>query len=249
MERLSINSMNIDIELNGKITNVIGPSNAGKTYLLKKLINIIPNKDVLLDDKSIRSYDIDYLRSNVVVCLNDETFYTPFVYDELTYHLISLDLPSKDIVTKVKRLLDYFSLEDYANERIDNLPLNIRMLVKVLSYLIIEPELLGIDDILIYLDDVDKELVYKYIKKKKISLINVISDLDDIVYGDKVLIMNHLKGILYGDNKVIMEDNSILPYMGIRLPFVVDLSQNLILYNVVDKVYIDKGKLVKAIWK
>ena len=249
MERLSINSMNIDIELNGKITNVIGPSNAGKTYLLKKLINIIPNKDVLLDDKSIRSYDIDYLRSNVVVCLNDETFYTPFVYDELTYHLISLDLPSKDIVTKVKRLLDYFSLEDYANERIDNLPLNIRMLVKVLSYLIIEPELLGIDDILIYLDDVDKELVYKYIKKKKISLINVISDLDDIVYGDKILIMNHLKGILYGDNKVIMEDNSILPYMGIRLPFVVDLSQNLILYNVVDKVYIDKGKLVKAIWK
>ena len=249
MERLSINSMNIDIELNGKITHVIGPANSGKTYLLKKLINIIPNKDGEIDGNNIKSYDIDFLKNNIVVCLNDETFYTPFVYDELTYHLISLDMTSKEVVTRVKRILDFFSLEDYQNERIDSLPLNIRMLVKILSYLIIEPELLGIDNLLIYLDDVDKNNVYKFIKKKKISLINVISDLDDIVYGDKILVMNHLKGILYGDNKIIMEDNSILPYMGIRLPFVVDLSQNLILYNVVSKVYMDKDKLVKAIWK
>lgn len=241
--------MNINIELNGKITHVIGPANSGKTYLLKKLINIIPNKDVEIDNQSIRSYDIDFLKNNIVVCLNDETFYTSNVYDELTYHLISLDLPSKEVVTRAKKMLDYFSLEDYQNERIDNLPLNIRMLVKVLSYLIIEPEVLGIDNILIYLDEVDKESIYKYIKKKKISLINVISDLDDIVYGDKILVMNHLKGILYGDNKIIMEDNSILPYMGIRLPFIVDLSQNLILYNVVNKVYMNKDKLVKAIWK
>lgn len=249
MEKLIINSMNINIELNGKITSIIGPSNSGKTYLLKKLINIIPNKDMEIDDKKVREYDIDYLKNNIVVCLNDEVFYTPYVYDELTYHLISLDMSSKEIVTRVKKLLDYFSLEDYANERIDNLPLNIRMLVKILSYLIIEPELLGIDNLLIYLDEVDKVNVYKYIKKKKISLINVISDLDDIVYGDRILVMNHLKGILYGDNKIIMEDNSILPYMGIRLPFIVDLSQNLILYNIVNKVYMDKDKLVKAIWK
>lgn len=249
MEKLVVESMNIDIELNGKITHVIGPTNSGKTYLLKKLINIIPNKDVYIDNQCIKSYDIDYLQNNIVVCLNDEVFYTPYVYDELSYHLTSLGLPSKDIVSRVKKILDYFSLEDYQTERIDSLPLNIRMLVKILSYLIIEPELLCLDNVLIYLDNVDKESVYKYIKKKKISLISVISDLDDIVYGDKVLIMNHLKAIMYGDNKIVMEDNSIIPYMGIRLPFIVDLSQNLRLYGVVDKVYMDIDKLVKKIWK
>ena len=61
--------------------------------------------------------------------------------------------------------------------------------------------------------------------------------------------MNKFKAILYGDNKIIVENNSILPYMGIRLPFIVDLSQNLILYNVIKKVYLDKDKLVNKIWK
>ena len=102
---------------------------------------------------------------------------------------------------------------------------------------------------MIYLDTVDKENVIKYIKKKKIALLNVISDLDDVIYGDRVLIMNHFKGILYGDNKIIVEDNSILPYMGIRLPFVVDLSQNLAMFNKIDKIYLDKGKLVNKLWK
>lgn len=249
MENLKVNSMEINIELAGKITHVVGPTNSGKTVLLKKLINIIPNKDVYIDDKCIRDYDIDYLRRSIVVCLNDENFYTPFVFDELSYHLASLNYSSKDIVSKVKKIIDQFNIEDYAKTRIDKLPLNIRMLVKILSYLIVDPSLLGIDNLMVYLDEVDKIKLYKYIKKKKISLINVISDLDDVVYGDRLLIMNHYKGILYGDNKVVLENNSIIPYLGIRLPFAVDLSQNLRVYNIVDKLYLDKDKLVMKIWK
>ena len=61
--------------------------------------------------------------------------------------------------------------------------------------------------------------------------------------------MNHFKCIVYGNNKVLIDNNSIIPYMGIRLPFTVDLSQNLILYNIIDKVYIDKDRLVSKIWK
>ena len=249
MEKLVVNSMNIDIELNGHITNIIGPTNSGKTLLLKKLINLVPNKDIFIDDKCIKDYDINFLKNNIAVCLNDEVFYTTCVKDELSYHLNYLGVPTKEIIKKVNSLMDTFSLSDYANVHIEKLPLNIRMLVKVLSYLIIEPSILGIDNVTVYLDDVDKENLFKYIKKKHISLLNVISDLDDVIYGDRVLIMNHFKAILYGDNKIIVEDNSILPYMGIRLPFIVDLSQNLVMYNLIDKIYLDKSKLVNKLWK
>lgn len=249
MKRLVVKDMNIDIELNGLITNVIGPTNSGKTLLLKKLINMIPNKDVEIDDKSIKEYDINYLKNNIAVCLNDETFYTTCVRNELAFHLSSLGIPISEINTRVNKIIKTFSLSDYEKTKFDRLPLNIRMLVKILSYVIIEPTLLGIDNIMIYLDDIDKENLYKYIKKNKITLINVISDLDDVVYGDRVLIMNHFKGILYGDNKIIVEENSILPYMGIRLPFVVDLSQNLAMNGVIDKIYLDQSKLVNKLWK
>ncbi|MCR4581499.1 MAG: hypothetical protein K5666_03200, partial [Bacilli bacterium] len=101
MEKFMVKSMNIDIELNGLITNVIGPTNSGKTYLLKKLVNIIPNKDIYIDDKCIKDYDINFLKNNIAVCFNDEVFYTTCVIDELSYHLIQLGYPSNDVITKV----------------------------------------------------------------------------------------------------------------------------------------------------
>ena len=249
MEKLVVKSMNIDIELNGLITSLIGPTESGKTLLLKKLINMIPNKDVYIDDKNISEYDINYLKKNIVMILNDDVYYTSYVVDVLSYHLKELGYTIDKIYTKVYKMVEDFNLTIYKHDKLENMPLNKRILVKVLSYIIINPSLLGIDNLLTYLTKDDKELVLKYIKKQKISFINVISNLDDIVYGDRILIMNKFKSIVYGDNKIILENNSILPYMGFRLPFIVDLSQNLILYNVVKKVYLDKDKLVNKIWK
>ena len=67
MEKLSIKSMSIDIDLTLPVTCVLGPTNSGKTYFLKKLINVIPNHDVYLDDILISEYDITYLKNNIVV--------------------------------------------------------------------------------------------------------------------------------------------------------------------------------------
>jgi len=249
MERLVIKSMSIDMQLDGSITHVIGPTDAGKTYLLKKLINVINNKDIYLDDKCIKDYDIDYLKNNIVVCLNDEEYHSAFVIDELGYYLSLLNYSNKEINERIKKIISFFNLEDIAKSRIAKLNVNKRILVKVLSYLIIEPTVFGVDNLLVYLNQEDKANIYKYLKKKHITSIIVTSDLDDLIYGTHILIMNHMKCLLYGDNKVIIDNNSIIPYMGIRLPFAVDLSQNLNLYNIIDKLYLDKSKLVNKIWK
>ena len=98
MENFKVKSMNIDIELDGNITHVIGPTNSGKTYLLKKLVNIIPNKDIYIDDKCIKDYDINFLKNNIAVCFNDGVFYTTCVIDELIISFNSLNYSSKDIV-------------------------------------------------------------------------------------------------------------------------------------------------------
>ena len=249
MESLVVKTMNINMELNGKVTHVIGPTNSGKTLFLKKLINMVPNKDIFIDNVNIKEFDIDYLKHNIVVCLNDEVYYTPTVYDELSYNLSRLGYSTKDIVDKVKKIIDYFELEDISKLYLNELSIDKRILVKILSYLIICPSIFGCDNLFPYLNEYDKVKIYKYLKKKHISFINVISDLDDALYGDNIIIMNHFKCIVYGNNKVLIDNNSIIPYMGIRLPFTVDLSQNLILYNIIDKVYIDKDRLVSKIWK
>ena len=49
MKLLEVKSIDVSIELNGTTTSIIGPVSSGKTKLLKKLINRLPNDDILID--------------------------------------------------------------------------------------------------------------------------------------------------------------------------------------------------------
>lgn len=249
MEKLSIKSMNIEVSLHDNVISILGPSNSGKTYLLKKLINILPNDDVFLDDVLISSYDITYLKNNIAVCLDDGVFKCEYVAEELYFYLDKLGLSIEDITDKINNIASIFKIKNILNKRIDLLPLNKRILIKILSLLIMEPKIFGIDNILNYLTNEDKKIFLKYIKEKDIILINTTNSGEDILISDKILVINDKKCIYYGERKELLNGNTILPYMGIELPFIADLCQNLVLYGIINKVYLDDKKLVSKIWK
>lgn len=249
MNLMVVKDMDIKIQLSGVITSVIGPTNSGKTTLLKKLCNRIPNKDIFIDDVCITEYDYTYLRNNFVVILDDNYFNCEFVSEELFYNLSNLGYRVDEITKMINRIAEYFKIEKLLDQRIDMLTIEEKMLVKILSYLIIKPKVLAIDNLLGYLKKNDLNNLIKYVREKNINLINVVTDAELLLLGDDVVVMNNFKAILCGSVASVLEGNTILPYMGIKLPFVIDLSHNLILYGVVDKVYLENRKLVDKIWK
>jgi energy-coupling factor transporter ATP-binding protein EcfA2 len=249
MDKLVVKKMDVDIELNGLITAVIGPTNSGKTTLLKKLCNKIDNSDLYIDDININEYDIDFLRNNLVCVLDDDIHYTDTVTDELFYHLNELGYSPSEITTKIKDILKYFKLEKIEHEYLDSLYMEDRMMIKILSYLIINPKIIAIDDLMSYLDDKRIDKLLDYIKEKGMSLIYVTTNTEFLLRADNVVVMNNFKSIMNSNVQSVLNGNSIMPYIGLKLPFVVDLSQNLILYDLLDKVMTDEGKLVSKIWK
>lgn len=248
MNTIVVKDMDVTIQL-GVITNVIGPSNSGKTTLLKKLINMIDNSDVFIDDVSIKEYDITFLKNNLVVVLDDNDFNCEYVAEELFFYLDKLGYRIDEITKKIDVIAKYFKITDILDQRIDLIPLEKRILVKILSFLIIDPKIIGIDNLLLYLNKTYINLIIKYVKEKNISLINVTSDSELLLLSDDVVVMNNFKAIICGNVNSVLEGNSILPYIGIKLPFAVDLSHNLILYGVIDKVMNDSRKMVDKIWK
>lgn len=249
MEKLSIKSMNIDISLNDTVISILGPSNSGKTYFLKKMINMIPNNDVYLDDVVISEYDITFLRNNIVVCLDDNIYVGEYVCEELYYYLDKLGYRIDEITNKINELASIFKIKNILNERIDLLSLNKRILIKILSFLIIKPKILGIDNLINYLSITDRKTLLKYIKDNHIILLNCTNNGEDLLISDKIVLLNDKKCIFYGEKKELLNGNTILPYLGIELPFVAELSQNLVLYGIINKVYLDDKKLVSKIWK
>ena len=249
MKSIYVKDMELTIKLNGTVTSIIGPSNSGKTVLAKRLCNKIDNSSVFLDDAPIATYDYDYLRRNIVVVLDDNYFNSEYVVDELYYYLDLLDYKNEEILIKIDDIAKYFKIKKLLNKKIHDLYLSDKVLIKILSLLIISPSIIVIDNLLSYLSNEKRELLIKYIKDKGINLINMTTNSEHLFFSDDVIVLNNFKRVINGNYEEILDGNSILPYMGLKLPFVVDLSNNLILYNVVNKIYYDIRKLVNKLWK
>lgn len=249
MKILEVRDMNISINLNGVLTSIIGNNNSGKTYFLKKLINKISSDQIYLDDIKISQYDITFLKNNIFAVFDDDTFKCEYVAEELFFYLNLLGYTIDEITSKIQEIINFFHLSSYENKRIESLNVSMRALIKILAMLICNPKIFAIDNLFPYLSKTHQELIIKYIKKNRISLINVITDGEYLKYTDEVVVLNEGTSIFRGKVQELLSSNSILPYMGIRLPFVVELSNNLILYGLVDKVYYDNSKLVNKLWK
>lgn len=249
MEKITVRDMDINIDLHNKITSVIGPTGAGKTYLAKKLCNRVYNNDVFIDDKNIKDYDINYLKSNIVVVIDDNYFNCEYVSDELFFYLDKLGYSVSESTKRIEGIAKHFKILNYLDKRIDAVNIEEKMLIKILALLIVKPEIIVIDNLLCYLSQTYVELLIKYLKKNNICLINMTNNSEELLLSQGVVVLNNMKAVICTDAENVLKGNSILPYMGIKLPFVVDLSQNLILYNVVDKVYFDNRKLVDKLWK
>ena len=150
MEKLEIQEYNLNIKLDG-VVNIIGLPASGKTYLLKKLINKIPSTDIFIDGQNIKNLPLDYLQKNIAVVFNDNKFNTEYAEEELIYYQDKLGI-SRDISTeKIKNLAKYFNIEELLVSKINLLKENEKILIKILSLLIINPSILGIDNLLTYL--------------------------------------------------------------------------------------------------
>ena len=169
--------------------------------------------------------------------------------EELHYYLSKLGYRIDEITNKINELAKFFKISNLLSERIDLLTIEKRILIKILALLIIKPQIFGIDNLLSYLNETDKKNLITFCASNKITLINCTNNGEDLLISDKVLLLNDMKAIFYGDKKELLNGNTILPYIGISLPFTAEMSHNLVLYGILNKVYLDEKKLVDKIWK
>ena len=128
-----------------------------------------------------------------------------------------------------------------------------KQLVALASALVTDPKILILDESLSMLNGVEKNNILKLLKKlvkdKKMTIINVTHDMEETVYGDKIVVLDFGK-ILFNDNKeVIYKEEKKLKSVGLELPFMVDLSNKLRYYGLVDEDILSMSEMVNHLWK
>lgn len=90
--------------------------------------------------------------------------------------------------------------------------------------------------------------ILNLLKKRSINYINITSDIEDALLCDYIFVFNKDELIMEGSKEDVLKEEKILKRIGYGLPFVVDLSMQLVYYNVIDKIYYDLDSLVNDLW-
>ena len=230
-EKKIINNINLSIP-SQKSLSIIGNSASGKTTLLKIICGLITKYNGEININSQNSI--------------------PYINQDLNIKEESLAEILKDIKKNKEdynNITSLFSLKKIINEKISNLPTEKKYLIKIIKETLNNPDYICIDDVLSCLSYRNRIILLNYLEQKKIHLINVTSNIEDVIYTDYLLCLYNGKNVIDGKTLEVLKNEKIIKRMGFTLPFMVDLSLQLKSYDLIKGIYLDNELMVKKIWK
>ena len=96
-------------------------------------------------------------------------------------------------------------------------------------------------------EDIVKE-VYDKLRKEDIKFINVTNNEEEILFTKYLIIKDKEKTLIEGLTMDVLKEEKVFKRLGLKLPFLVELSYYLKDYNLIDKVYLDYQSLEDALW-
>lgn len=245
-----IKDFNLEIKSTG-IYSIVGKSCSGKTLLLKTLAGFIEYKgnitileeDLKRNKKKIRD------NSGFLLDNSNDMFITEVVRKE--YEIELKNHLCKDIDSKIKEVSKLLNIEKLLDRNISDLSGGEKRLVSIGIILLKDPSILFLDSPFDMLDCYEKNKVVSILKKigKKIPVIILNNNLEDVLYSSKIFILDDGKIVLSGKKDKILKEEKILKKAMIKLPVMADLSNKLSYYGLLNDIILDVDKMVDILWK
>lgn len=210
----------------GKVTGVIGRSGSGKSLIGYVIMGLIKSYsgNVFVDD--IINYDNYRFMKDVGYVFQNprQHFFCNTVYEEISFGLKQFKFKLDKVNMQVMKSLKLVSLdEDFLDRKIDTLSSSEAVKVAIASSLVLNPKVLILDDVDVYLDNNSKKMLVKLInllKNRYKKTVIVISSDMDFVYDvcDNYALLNEGRLIKSGcvDNK--MFDDIVFSDCGLEIP-------------------------------
>jgi len=246
---------NLNIE-KGKFVSIVGTTGSGKSTLVKILVGLLKAEGYInIYRMNLCEDNLMDIRRNVGVIFEnpDNTFVAETVLDEIVFSLENLEYAKSTIKNKVDKVLEYIPIKEILEKNPHYLSAGEKQLVSLASALITEPKILILDEAFSMVDGVMKDKILKLLKKlnheKKITIINITNDVEETVYGDEIIVLANGKIKLNGEKIEVYKQEKQLKKLGLDLPFMVDLSNKLSYYGLVDKTILNMNEMVNHLWK
>lgn len=201
-----------------------------------------------------------YNRSCSVI-YNDDRFKQKIVYkldtdkfEIVDSRFLDLSIKTRDYLILSKfdmKLVNMFHIEHLLSKCLSDLSIKERLFVKIISLIYRSKEskkIIVFNDVLTYLNDSDKSLIFNFLNKNNILFYNFTSDIDEVLYCKYLVVFSNNLVAIEGNTNSVLKEEKLLKRMGFCLPFTVELSTQLKAYNVIDNIYYSMDRLVDDLW-
>lgn len=254
-DNIIFNNFSLSIE-KGRFTTILGNNGSGKSTLVKILCGLLDfSGSVIINGLELNKKNIKSIRRNIGVVFEnpDNCLISETVLEDLAFPLENLNLSRDYIYSKVVEVSNYLGISHLLNKCSRDLSGGEKQLVSLGCALVTGPKVLILDEALSMLDLKSKKRILSILKRIKkdfgVTIINVTHDIEESVYGDDILLIDNGNIILHDSKKNVYKCEKELRKYGFDLPFMVDLSNRLSYYDLVDGFVFDMNKMVDLLWK
>ncbi len=254
----TLNKINIDIK-KGDFVSIIGHNGSGKSTLAKHLNGlIIPQKgEVIIDDITVTDdNNIWEIRRRVGMVFQnpDNQFVGGTIEEDIAFGLENIGFPSKDMMERIIYAASKVGMGDYLKRPPHKLSGGQKQRSAIGSVLAMEPDYLVLDEPTSMLDPKGRKEVIEVLrelnKKDNMTIVLITHFMDEVVYSDRVIVMDQGNIVLQGSPKEVFHNREMLKNINLELPKAAILQKMLEEkgINFKDEV-LTKEDLVEEIWQ
>lgn len=220
----------------GEFVAVIGRNGSGKSTLAKHLNAILTptSGEVWVDGISTKDQDCIWdvrQRAGMVFQNPDNQIVATIVEEDVAFGPENLGLPPVEIRQRVDEALRMVHMTSYAQHAPHLLSGGQKQRVAIAGVLAMRPKVLILDESTAMLDPVGRREVIdtamRLNREEGMTIVLITHHMDEAVRADRVIVMSDGKVALQGTAKEVFQQTDLLQSMGLDVPQVTRLAQEL----------------------
>ncbi|EAG8561372.1 energy-coupling factor ABC transporter ATP-binding protein [Listeria monocytogenes] len=242
----------------GEWVALVGHNGSGKSTIAKLLNGLLFPEDGLikighfvLSEKNIW----DIRRQVGMVFQNpDNQFVGATVQDDVAFGLENHGVPHDTMVERVESALNEVGMQSYALHEPARLSGGQKQRVAIAGVLALQPDVIILDEATSMLDPRGRAEVMETIRimreQEDITVISITHDLDEVLFADRVIVMNNGEVHSEGTPQEIFEQADAMRKIGLGVPFIIELQEKLVAGGFeTGSTVLSEGALLDQLWK
>ena len=244
--KILFKDIDIDIE-KGSYVSIIGDNGVGKTTLLRLLSgSLISDNYIKIDGIQVNKFNVDEITKKSAFITSHNEFFSKTVISEILQDRKSV---SSFDINKVRKMLDEFNLLYLENCSPQTLSYAENQIVALIKAILKESKIIFLDNAFSKLDFDKRYELLNYIKKiskqKDITIISTTNDVKELTLSDRIIYLKNKKVFFDGNYDELISNEDI----NIKLPWEIEVSDKLIMYELLDKRYDNMDDIIGELCK